>query len=179
MRYFIFPTKWWVPWEEFHIWVRALQITIDLFYNLCMLETNGSLLTNINSIYASRKGKQKETSTQLWQKAFRRNLRMEKTCTWKYSCQTLALPRLKGWSSWEISCRCRGPSISLSTCCSSGLKAPSFLVNFDCLDSRFPLARNHAFWCRSFLRYLSEAKLDVKWSVSSILRDFGEAPLWD
>lgn len=52
-----------------------------------------------------------------------------KRCTSKYWCQTLALPRLKGWSSWEISWRVSGPSTSLSVLLSSlEFNASSFIL---------------------------------------------------
>lgn len=59
MKYSVFPTEWCFPWEEFLIWVCALQITINLFYHLCILETNEVLLTNINSIIYSQKERRK------------------------------------------------------------------------------------------------------------------------
>ena len=52
--------------------------------------------------------------------------------TWKNWCQTLLLPRLKGWSSWDISWRCRGPSNASSSAAFKASISSLFLVTSDC-----------------------------------------------
>lgn len=73
-----------------------------------------------------------------------RHLRMEKSFTWKYWCQALLLPTLKGWSSWETPCRLSGPAPSPSAFSSSEFNTSLFTsLSSDCRDSRFRLVHGN------------------------------------
>lgn len=69
--------------------------------------------------------------------------------TWKNWCQTLLLPRLKGWSSCEISCRWRGPSNASSSAAFMASISSFLLVTSDCNHKKKKLYK-----CQMYRRYL-------------------------